>query len=153
MLLAVTLCAQQTPTFREVIESLAAPAGESEVVLPVNYFTQPDTVSTGRMQRGGVLLAAAGRAREINNADRALVLAAAAKDWLLSTLGDLGGSGMASSQIHYYLGMIAEQYEGDLATAESRYQAALGLNAENHQAKQALTRVQFIRNPPATNQP
>jgi hypothetical protein len=152
MLLAPMLGAQQPPPLREVIETLAAPAAEAAVVLPGNYFLQPETTAAGKMQRGGVLLAAAGRARETNNAARALVLAATAKTWLLSALGDLGGNGMAASQCHYYLGMMAERYEGDLASAESRYQTAVGLNANNTLAKQALARVQFTRNPPPAGQ-
>lgn len=149
ILLTSILMGQQRPAFKEVIDSLALPGSESEIILPVNYFTQPDTTSVGKMQRGGVLLAAAGRAREINNADRALILADAAKTWLTGALAGLGGDNAAASQCQYHLGMIAEQYEGDLATAESRYQTAVGLSASNTQAQQALARVQFVRNPPS----
>jgi hypothetical protein len=151
MLLAALLCAQSGPTFNDVIEALAQPGPEADIVLPEDYFTQSNTVPAGMMQRGGILVAAAGKAREIKNSDRALALAAAAKPWLVNALTGLGGNSVAASQCHYYLGVIAEQYEGDLASAESRYQTAVGLDANNALAKQSLARVQFTRNPPPAN--
>ncbi len=139
------------PSFRQLTGELAAAAPGSAITLPDTAFTQPSTSATGRLQRGVLLYVAAGRARELNNPSRSPDLAAAAKTWLVDALPGLAATPSAASQCQYYLGMIAEQHEGDLAGAQTRYQQALLLNPQNKQAGHALARVQFTLTPPQAN--
>jgi hypothetical protein len=138
------LSAQTAPSaFRQITDSLATASPETPVQLPDDYFIKPASDPAGKMQRGTLLYAAAGRARELNNPGRAPVLAAASKIWLQSALPQLGAKPQTASQCHYYLGMIAEQYEGSLAGAQASFQQAIALNPNNARATQALARVQF----------
>ncbi len=138
------LPAQTAPaTFRQITDALATAAPEAPVQLPEDYFIKPADDPAGKMQRATLLYAAAGRARELNHPARAPVLAAASKTWLQGALSLLGSKPQAASRCHYYLGMIAEQYEGSPANALAAFQQALVLNSNNTQAKQALARVQF----------
>jgi hypothetical protein len=140
-----------TPSFRQLTNELAAAAPGGAVALPDTAFTQPSTSAAGKLQRGVLLYVAAGRARELNNPPRSPDLAAAAKTWLTGALPGLSATPGAASQCQYYLGMIAEQHEGDPAGAQTRYQQALLLNPQNKQAGQALARVQFVLAPLANN--
>lgn len=144
-LTATLLCAQSTPTYRQVLDGLAKPAPGSAITLPDAFFAEPDTAAAGKLQRGVVLYAAAGRAKELHNRSRSPELIAAAKPRLQSAATNLSGGQKA--QAHYTLGQIAEQYEGDLAGAESAYQQAVAADANHTQAQQALARVQRLRNP------
>jgi hypothetical protein len=139
------------PSFRELAGELAAAAPGGAITLPDTAFTQPSASAAGKLQRGVLLYVAAGRAREINNPPRSPDLAAAAKTWLVDALSGLAAIPSAASRCQYYLGMIAEQHEGDLAGAQTRYQQALLLNPQNKQAGQALARVQFTLTPPQAN--
>jgi hypothetical protein len=147
------LSAQNAPAaatvFRQITDDLAKAAPEITVQLPDDYFIKSADDPAGKVQRATLLYAAAGRARELNNPGRAPVLAAASKTWLQAALPLLGSKPQSASRCHYYLGMIAEHYEGGLAGAQAAYQQALALNPGNTQANQALARVQFILNQPA----
>ena len=141
------LSAQTAPSaFRQITDSLATAPTEAQVQLPDDYFIKPASDPAGKMQRAMLLYAAAGRARELNNPGRAPVLAAASKTWLQSALPQLGPKPQTASQCHYYLGMIAEQYEEGLTSAQTYFQQALVLNPNNARATQALARVQFALN-------
>ena len=142
------LSAQTAPaTFRQITDALAAAAPAAPVQLPDDYFIKPAADPAGKMQRGALLYAAAGRARELNNPGRAPALAAAAKTWLQDALPLLGAKPQTASQCHYYLGMIAGHYEGDPAAAATSFQQALALNSNNTRVAQALARVQFSTGP------
>lgn len=136
------LCAQ--PAYREVLDGLATATPGSSVALPDAFFAQADSTPEGRLQRGLVLYAAAGRARELNNRERSPELITAAKGRLHAAAGTL--SGTQKARAYYTLGQIAERYEGNLALAESAYQKAIE-SASYQQAQQALVRVQRLRNP------
>jgi hypothetical protein len=145
------LPAQTAPSaFRQITDSLATASPEIPVSLPGDYFIKPTTDPAGKMQRATLLYAAAGRARELNNPGRAPMLAAASKTWLQNALPQLGAKPQTASQCHYYLGMIAEQYEGSLASAQTSFQQAIALNPNNSRAAQALARVQFALGQAAT---
>lgn len=151
---APALHAQSTgaPAFRQLSGELADAAPGDAITLPDAAFAQPSANAAGKLQRGVLLYVAAGRAREINNPARSPDLAAAAKTWLVDALPGLAATPSTASQCQYWLGMLAEQHEGDLAGAQTRYQQALSLNPQNKQAGQALARVQFtLTPPPASN--
>ncbi len=132
--------------FRQVTDALAAAAPESPAQPPDDYFIKSADDPAGKMQRATLLYAAAGRARELLNPGRAPVLAAASKTWLQGALPGLGSKPQAASQCHYYLGMIAEHYEGNLAGARAAFEQALAANPGNARAAQALARVRFVLN-------
>jgi hypothetical protein len=146
------------PTLREVLDDLASPpppsplppgvqAGYAPPAPPDALFSQPATSPIGKLHRGVALYAAAGRARELNKPDRARTLALVAKDWLLEAADGLTATPAAASRCQYYLGLIAESYEGNLTQAAERFQAALTLDSGNAQAGRALTRIQALIQP------
>jgi len=125
----------QTPSCRDVLDNLAKAAPAAPIDLPPAFFQNADSTALGKLQRGIVLYAAAGRARECNNPDRVPVLIAAAKSHLLNARDSL--SGELKARCLYYLGLIAEKQEGDQATAASYYEQAGG----NSGAHNALGRI------------
>jgi hypothetical protein len=126
-------------------------AGYAPPTPPDALFSQPASNPLGKLHRGTVLYAAAGRARELRKPARAQTLALAAKDWLLDAAGGLSATPAAASRCWYYLGMIAENYEGSLTLAIGHFQQAVTLDAGNAQAARALERLQALI-PPAQGQ-
>ncbi len=119
----------QTPSYRDVLDGLATVESSGPVVLPASFFQNPQGTALGELQRGIVLYAAAGRARECNNPDRVPVLVSAAKARLLYAKEYLLASQSAQkAQCLYYLGLIAEKQEGNQATAASYYEQARNLS-------------------------
>ena len=145
--LAAQPAAHNSP--RALIQGLAGSGTGAPMTMPGAYFDTPDTDPSGKMQRGVLLHAAAGRARELKNMDRARELALGARDWLLDAAPGLAPKPASQSQCYYYLGLLAEQYAGNLLLAEQYFQQAVTINSNNTQAQQALARVQFAQNPPA----
>jgi hypothetical protein len=151
------------PTLREVLDDLAsAPEPAAITTLggamafsaspptpPDTLFALPDTNPLGQLHRGTVLYAAAGRARELRKPGLARTLALAAKDWLLEAATGLTGAPASASRCQYYLGLIAESYEGNLTQAAEYFQTAVTLDENNTQAARALTRIQAIIQPAA----
>ena len=135
----------QTPTYKQVIDGLSKVAPSAAIDLPAAFFAEPDTDPRGQLERGIVLFAGAGRARELNNRDRAPVLITAAKNRLQSALNGLSSQQASEkSQAYYTLGQIAEVWEGSPANAQSYYQQALNQLPTNTQAQIALARVQRL---------
>lgn len=140
------LCAQ-TPSGRDVLDNLAKAAPDTPIELPAAFFQNSELTSLGQLQRGIVLYAVAGRARECGNPNRVPVLIAAAKtrllrakDWLLP----LPMPNEEMSRCLYYLGLIAEKQEGDQAAAASYYQQAANLTGDPG-AHSALARIERVR--------
>jgi hypothetical protein len=79
--------------------------------------------------------------------DRARTLALAAKDWLLEAATGLAGTPASASRCQYYLGQIAESYEGNLTLAAQYFQQAVTSDANNVQAARALARIQTLIQP------
>jgi tetratricopeptide (TPR) repeat protein len=161
---AASLAAQNsTPTvFGQVINELASvrpppPTDGEEQALAVGinlndgYFVKPANDPAGKIQRAMALYAAAGRAREINNFQRISILAAEAKSWFRDALPLLASKPSSASHCHYYLGLIAEHFEGNISSAAQCFQQALVLNPDNGQANQALERIQHAMNPTGMN--
>lgn len=113
--------------------------------LPDDYFSYPADHPIGQMQRGMLLYAAAGKARELRDTEQAGVLAGESEAWLALALE--GGTGLENahaSRCHYYLGKIAECYKGNQAAALTHYRAASGKDPARKQAKTAAERVEYI---------
>jgi hypothetical protein len=114
--------------------------------LPDEYFTYSAGHPLGQMQRGMVLYAAAGKARELRDTGQALLLAAESKDWLLLALeGESRMSATSAARCHYYLGQIAERYEGNRAEALRSYRSAGKKDSTRKQAKSAAERMERFK--------
>lgn len=147
VLFATLRLTAQTPSYREILDNLATAAPAAPIDLPPVFFQNSATTALGALQRGIVLYAAAGRARECDNPNRVPVLIAAAKTRLLHAKNSLHpGHTEAMARCLYYLGLIAEKQEGDQATAASYYQQAGNLT-NNPGAHDALGRIQPVRQP------
>ena len=127
-------------------ETAQKPSSSGGSFLPDEYFDYPADHPFGRMQRGLVLYAAAGKARELRDTEQACELAAEAKEWLALALEDEGGMDDASvARCHYYLGRISERYNGNQAGALIHYRAAGEKDAAHGQAKASARRIEASR--------
>ncbi len=132
----------QTPTYKQVLDGLAMAAPTAQITLPAAFFAQPETENLGKLQRGLVLYAAGGRAKELRNHERSPVLIAGSRAYLEQAYAGLSSSENApKSQAAYTLGMICEFHQVNLALAKSYYQAAVNLQSSNQPAQNALARV------------
>jgi hypothetical protein len=144
LIFALELSAQ-TPSYREVLDGLAKAEINDPIALPAAFFQHAENTALGKLQRGIVLYAAAGRARECNNPDRVSMLMAGAKSCLLYANEHLLASQSAQkSQCLYYLGLIAEKQEGNQAAAASYYEQAGNLS-DNPGANNAGGRIQHAQ--------
>ncbi len=127
----------------------AAPKTKTEIAtgsdLPDAYFAYPADHPLGQIQRGMILYAAAGKARELRDTEQALMLAAEAKAWLLLALESESTMSTASSaRCHYYLGKIAERYNGNQTAALQHYRTASEKDAARKQAKAAVKHIEHV---------
>jgi hypothetical protein len=135
----------QPPTYKQVLDGLSKAEPAAAISLPSAFFAETETDPRGKLQRGVVLFAAAGRAREQGNRDRAPVLISEAKNYLLSALNGLtSGQAVQRCQAYYTLGQIAEMWDGNLGNAQTYYQQAVNQQTGNAPAQAALARVQRI---------
>lgn len=122
------------------------PATSGASILADEYFSYPASHPVGRMQRGMVLYAAAGKARELRDTEQAVLLAAESKEWLLLALENESElSSSVASRCHYYLGKISERYNGNQSAALQHYRAAGEKDAIRKQAKAAANRIERFK--------
>ncbi|MDR1009760.1 MAG: hypothetical protein LBM04_01270 [Opitutaceae bacterium] len=111
--------------------------------LPDEYFAYPADHPLGRMQRGMVLFAASGKARELRDSEQARRLAFEARGWLLKALeGEM--SAASAGRCCYYLGLIAERY-GDQDAALDYYRKAREKDGARDHAKSAVKRIEHLK--------
>jgi len=131
----------QVPSYRSVLDNLARVASDAPISLPSAFFKYPESDPQGQLQRGIVLYAASGVARQCGNHARIPALLAEAKTRLLAASTGLSSSQSdQKSQCLYYLGLIAEKREGNLSAATNYYNQSTGLKAGGV-ASSALNRV------------
>jgi hypothetical protein len=121
-------------------EAAADPEGSD---LPDEYFAYPADHPLGRMQRGMVLFAASGKARELRDSEQARRLALEARGWLLKAL-EGGMSAASAGRCCYYLGLIAERY-GDQDAALDYYRKAREKDGARDHAKSAVKRIEHLK--------
>jgi len=142
ILLSLTsILSAQTPSFREVLDGLSRADANAPIELPDAFFKFPDTDPLGQLQRGIVLYAATGRAKECGNFDRIPALLAEAKKRLHAANAHLtSAQTQEKAQCLYYLGLIAEKREGNRSAAADYYTQSDGLKPDKT-AKDAAQRV------------
>jgi len=132
----------QTPSYRAVLDGLAQADPNAPVQLPSAFFKYSESNPLGQLQRGIVLYAAIGRARECGNLERIPVLLAEAKTLLLAAHAGLSSAQAdQKSQCMYYLGLVAEKHEGNLSAAKDYYAQAASLKGNAGVAYDAMRRV------------
>lgn len=135
----------QSPSpLRDSVETLAR--GEERASTSTRWQAESEA-GTARADRrfahGSECLLAAMRARELGNERRTRALLAEAKAALGRARSELDPRALPlRGRASYFLGLVAETFEQDLATAAFYYAEAQRLQPENAQAAAALARVQ-----------